>query len=166
VEPEPDPASRLDLRLEDVAAVAGEDVVVVGARRAAGAGQPAQSGGRGGTDDVGVDAGPDGVQLGQPAEQVLLLGESSRRPLVEVVVRVDQPGGGQAPGRVDDPVVGADVGGAARPHRDDPVAVDDDVPVDVLGACRVDGRHGTALDDQAHVTPPRAARWTAAMMFS
>ena len=166
MEPQPDPAGGVDLRREHVAAVAGEHVVVVGARRAPGAGQPTQAGGRRGADDLGVDPGPHGIELGEPAEQALLLREAPGGPLVEVVVGVHQAGRGQAAGAVDELVARCAGRRAAGPDRDDPIAVDDDVPVDVLRAGGVDGGDGTALDHRPHASPPRAARWTAAMMFS
>jgi hypothetical protein len=67
--------------------------------------------------DVGVDARPHRVELGEPAEQSFLLGEPTSGPLVEVVVGVDQARRRQAARPVDDPVrleVGGHVAGTDR----------------------------------------------------
>ena len=98
-----------------------------------------------------VDPRPRRVQLDEPLEQRRLLREPARRPLVEVVVAVDQPGRGEAARarRCRVAVAGAPAG----PDRDDPVALDDDVPVAVHGAG--DRRDRAALEDQP--TPPPAA---------
>jgi hypothetical protein len=76
-----------------------------------------------------------------------------------VVVAVDQPGRGEAAGRVD-----ALVGGraAALADRGDPPVVDDDVAVGVLGAGGVDGGDRAVVDDGGH----DAASRTASRIFS
>jgi hypothetical protein len=70
-------------------AASREDVVVIGAGRAPGHGQPGQARGGRGVHLPGVDPGPDGVQLGEPVEEHGLLGPALGEPLVQVVVRVD-----------------------------------------------------------------------------
>ena len=87
---------------EHVAAVAREHVVVVAGAGAAGAREPAEPGRGGGADHVLVEPLPDRVERGEPAEQVVLLGQPAGRPLVEVVVGVDQAGGGETAAAVDD----------------------------------------------------------------
>ena len=110
-----------------------EDVVVIGAGRAPGQGQPGQARGGRGVDLPGVDPGPDGVQLGEPVEEHGLLGPALGEPLVQVVVGVDQPGGGQATGRVDPAGAVGDAPGRALAHRGDPVARHRDVAAAILG---------------------------------
>jgi hypothetical protein len=138
--------------------------VVVGARAAARAQQRREAGAGGGALDPRVEPGPRRVQLLQPLEQRRLLGQAARRPLVEVVVAVDQAGGGEAAGGVDPAAVRR--GRAALADRLDPAVRDDDVAGAVLGAGRVDGGDRAALDDQplAHARP--AASRTASRIFS
>ena len=91
----------VDLHREQVAAVAGEQVVVVGGGRAAGLRERGQPGLGGGALDLLVDVRPHGVERLQPLEQRRLLGEAAGRPLVEVVVAVDEPGRGEHAAAVD-----------------------------------------------------------------
>jgi len=81
----------------------------------------------------GVDPGPDRVQLGEPVEEHGLLGPALGEPLVQVMVRVDQAGGGQAAGPVDPAGPVGDVQRRALAHRGDPVAGHRDVAAAVLG---------------------------------
>ncbi len=90
VEAQPEPGGRADRRLQQLAGGAREQVVVVGAGRAArhrerGQGRPGRV-----VDDLGVHARPARVERGEPAEEVRVLGQPPCRPLVEVVVAVDQ----------------------------------------------------------------------------
>ena len=154
-------ARGLDLDREQVAGAAREDVVVVGARAAAGARQRGQPGAGGGALDVAVDARPHGVELLQPLEQRRLLRHAARGPLVEVVVAVDEPRAWRAsrgrrcacPRRRCCP----------RRPRSIAAVLDDDVPVGVLGARGVDGGDRAALDDELHRC---AASLTASRIFS
>ena len=83
---------------------------------------------------------------------------------------VDEAGRGQAAAAVDAPVRRRRLGRGPRADRDDPVALDDDVPVAVLRAGRVDGGDRAALDDDAlaHARLVRAgaASRTASRIFS
>jgi hypothetical protein len=144
VEAQADTGGRGDLGVKGVAAGAGpeaaaprEDVVVVGAGGAAGQGQPGQARGRRGVDLLGVDPGPDRVQLGEPVEQHGLLGAALGKPLVQVMVGVDQARGGQAPGAVDAPGPVRHGRRGALAHRADPAACHHDVAAAVLGAAAV-----------------------------
>ena len=74
-----------------------------------------------------VDPRPDRVQLDEPLEQRRLLREPARRPLVEVVVAVDQARASR--GSPCASIRGAVVAAPAGTDRRDPVALDDDVPV-------------------------------------
>jgi hypothetical protein len=125
--------------------------VVVHRRRAARARERGQPGARRRPLDLLVDLRPDRVQLHQPLEQRRLLGEPARRPLEEVVVAVDQPRRRQAATRVDPRRLAAEAGRGARADGHDPVALDHDVPIGVLGAGGVDRRDRAALEDR----PPR-----------
>jgi hypothetical protein len=163
VEPQPDAARGLDLGGQHVAAVAREDVVVVGGRGAAGLGQPAEAGRRRGVHRLGVDPGPDRVQLDQPLEQRRVLRQPAGHPLVQVVVGVDQARREQAAGAVH-VVVRQAARGRPSADRGDVLAVHDHMPGGVLGASRVDGRDGRAVDD--HAGRREDARWTASRIFS
>ena len=140
---------------------------MVGAGRAAGAGQPRQGAPRGDVDGTLVDPGPDRVERGQPAEQGLVDGEPAGDPLVEVVVGVDQPGREQAAGAVDQPAAAVRArrlprgrGRGSRADRGDPVALEDDVAGRVLVTRGVHRDEVGALDDGgAHEPAPvHAAR--------
>ena len=85
-------ARRLHLRLDQALLPAREDVVVVEHGRAAGERELGQSGARGGVLGLGVDPRPHRVELPQPAEEVRLLRPRAGEGLVQVVVRVDEPG--------------------------------------------------------------------------
>src|SRR5262249_43358565 len=137
VEAQPDLARRADLGREHVPAVVGEDVVVIGGGGAAGGGQPGQAAPRRREYDLGVDAAPHRVQLGEPAEQGGVHRQAARRPLVEVVVGVHQAGRGQAPGGVDVPGAGETGGGGAGGNGADPPAFDHDMAAVMLGALAV-----------------------------
>jgi hypothetical protein len=131
--------------------VSREDVVVIGAGGAPGHGQPGQARGGRGVDLPGVDPGPDGVQLGEPVEEHGLLGPALSEPLVQVVVGVDQAGGGQASGRVDPAGAVGDASGRALAHRGDPAAGHREVAAAVLRAAlvvpgAVHGRDRAVLD--------------------
>ena len=119
-----DPVGGLDQRGYLVAAVAGEDVVVVGDGGAAGQREPRHARGGCRVGDLGVEPAPDRVQRDQPLEQGRVLRVAAGRPLVEVVVGVDETGRDQAAACVD--VRRARVGGR-RPVADgqDAVVLDD-----------------------------------------
>ena len=85
-------ARRGHLRLDEVAAAAREDVVVVEHRRAAGERELGKAGLRGRVLGLGVDPRPDGIEGLQPGEEVGLLGAGARERLVQVVVGVDEAG--------------------------------------------------------------------------
>ena len=101
VEAEPDGAGRVDRGAEHVAAGVREDVVMVGRRRAAGLGQPAEGADGRRPRGVLVDAAPDRVERGEPAEQRRVDRQAAGRPLVEVVVDVDEAGRQHAVAAVD-----------------------------------------------------------------
>jgi hypothetical protein len=166
-EPEPDGPRRLDLGGEQVAAVGGEDVVVVHRRGAAGPRQLRERAGRPDARGVLVEAGPHRVERGQPLEERVVGGLSPGQPLVEVVVGVHQPGSGQAAAAVDvGRVLEAVAGRRAVADRGDTYAVDHDVPGGVLRPAAVHGDHRAAVDHGATHRILRAARWTASMIFS
>ena len=153
VKPQPDGRGGADLDLEEVPGVSGKDVVVVGGRRAARARERRQTGARRRPARLGVDQRPYRVELDQPLEQRRLLSESAGRPLVEVVMAVDETGRRQVAAAVDP--LSLWVGGHSIPRAplaegDDPVALDHDVPVAILGPDRVDGRDRAAFDDRTH----------------
>ncbi len=105
-----------------------------------------------------------GIERLQPLEQRRLLGEPAGRPLVEVVVAVDEPWRGEHAAAVDADVAVLGLGGAGADLVDEAVA-DDDVPVRVLGALRVDGGDRAVLDDEPAHRAWAAAR-TASRIFS
>jgi hypothetical protein len=156
---------RLDLDLEQVLGVLRKDVVVVGARAAAGAQERGEAGAGGGALDARVDAGPGRVELLEPLEQRRLLGEAARGPLVEVVVAVDEARRGEAAARVDPPAGLAGRRGSLA-HGLDPPVRDHDVALGVLGARRIDRGDRALLDDQALGGHRAAARRTASRIFS
>jgi hypothetical protein len=129
--------------------------VVIGRGRAARAQQRREPGTRRRALDPRVDPRPRRIQLDQPLEERGVLGEPTRRPLVEVVVAVDQPRRGEAARAVDPRTVERRLAGT---DGRDPVALDDDVPVPVDGAA--DGGDRAALDDH------EAASRTASRIFS
>ena len=155
VKPQTNRRGGANLDLEEVPRVAGEDVMVVGRRRAARARERGQTGARRCPARVGVDQRPHRVELDQPLEQRRLLRESARGPLVEVVMAVDETGRRQVAAAVDPAGFGPTH--PARPIRrgsltdsHDPLALDHDVPVAILGPGRVDGRDCAAFDHCAH----------------
>ena len=104
---DPELSRGLHLGLEDPLAPAREDVVVVEDGRAAREGELGEPCARRGVLGLRVDPGPDGIELAQPREEVGLLRASARQRLVQVVMRVDQPGGHDRAPQVDswrDPV--------------------------------------------------------------
>jgi hypothetical protein len=143
VKAQPDAGGRGHLGRERVSVAAtpkslpGKDVVMIGAGRAPRQGQPGQARGRRGVDLPGVDRGPDGVELGQPVEEHGLLGPALGEPLVQVVVGVDQAGGGQAAARVDPPGAVGHATGWALAYSGDPVTGHRDVAAAVFGAALV-----------------------------
>ena len=148
-EPQPNRPRRLDLGAEQVTAVPGEHVVVVGGGRAALEGEPRQRPGRRGPGEVLVEPGPDRIQRGQPLEQGAVDGVPPGHPLVEVVMGVDQSRGDQTPRGVD----ALDRCLTPGPEPDppdggDPGAVDDHVTLGVLRPVAVDRHHVAVLDDQ------------------
>ncbi len=88
-------------------------------------------------------------------------GEAPARPLVEVVVGVDQAGRDQAPGHVDPGVPGGQLAGPAGADADDPAAGHHHVAHGVLGAGTVHSGHGAAVEHHvlslAHRDSPSAA---------
>jgi hypothetical protein len=155
-------ARGLDLHCEQVAGVAGEHVVVIGAGAAARAQEGGEARAGGGALDVGVDPSPGRVQLLQPLEQRRLLGEPAGGPLVEVVVAVDEAGGGEAAASVDAAAVGVR---RTFAHGFDPPVRDHDVAVGVLRARGVDGGDRAVLEDQS-LSHRATARRTASRTFS
>ena len=91
-DPHAELACGLHLRLEDPLAAAGEDVVVVEHGRAARECELREPGAGRCVLGLRVDPGPDGIELAQPREEVGLLRASPRQRLVQVMVRVDEPG--------------------------------------------------------------------------
>jgi hypothetical protein len=167
MEAQADRPGGFDLDGEQVAGAAWEDVVVVGRRRAARAGQGGQRGAGGGVDGGRVDVRPDGVQGDQPLEQRAVLDEAARGRLVEVVVAVDQAGRGQRAAAVDAPgAVAQRVGGGARADGDEPTVLAGDVAVGVLAARVIDRGDRAALDHRAtHARSSAAARSTASTIL-
>ena len=160
VEADVEVAGGLDLDREQVAGAAREDVVVVGGRAAAGAREGGEAAAGRGALDLAVDVRPHRVQLLQPLEQRRLLGEAAGRPLVQVVVAVDEAGRGEAAAAVDPRALCVR---RASADGDDPVVLDHDVAVGVLGAGGVDGRDRAAFDHELHRC---AASLTASRIFS
>ena len=160
-EPQPDGAGALDLGGEQVAAVRGEDVVVVHRRRAPGLREPAEPGRGRGRDRLLVDAAPHRVERRQPLEQGRVDRQAARHPLVQVVVRVHQPRCDDTAAGVDDPCA-LDVRRRPGADRGHPPVLDDDVPVGILAAAAVHGHDGATGDHHplGHVRPflPGAAR--------
>ena len=107
------------LRLDQARDAAREDVVVVEDRRAARQGELGEAGARRGVLHLLVDPRPDGVQRAQPREEVGLLRPRARQGLVEVVMRVHEPGRDDGAAEVlgrPRRVAGADGGDQARPR--------------------------------------------------
>ena len=163
-------ASRgLDLGLEQVAGVAREDVVVVHRGGAARAREGSQAGARRGPLRLGVDPRPDGIELDEPLEQRRLLREPARDPLVQVVVGVDEPGGGEPAAAVDADHVAVARRARGRRRRRRAAVRDHQVAVRVLRARRVHRGDRAALDDgDAHAAASMrsAASRTASRIFS
>src|SRR5690606_5981332 len=101
VQPDADRAGRLHFGGGDVAPPGGEDVVVVGGGAAARQRQPGGARGGGSGHRLGVQPVPDLVGADQPLEERAVGEQALGGPLVEVVVRVHQAGGGQAAAAVD-----------------------------------------------------------------
>ncbi|GAB3156890.1 hypothetical protein GCM10027258_64180 [Amycolatopsis stemonae] len=112
--------------------------------------------------DLGVEVAPDRVERDQPLEERVVGGQAAGRPLVEVVVGVDQAGRDQAARRVDTLVELAGVDAFA--DFGDPVVLDDDVAGLVFGT----GDRGdrATADERPHATPPFATARTASRIFS
>lgn len=147
-DPGTDLGDRRQFGADQVTGALGEDVVVVADGGGAALDQHAERALGGGGEHRGVDTGPGRVERDQPVEQVVVGGESAGEPLVEVVVGVDQAGGGQLPRTVDPADDVRQVrGGPARAHRLDDVPGDDDMAGGVLGVVGVDGGDGAVLDD-------------------
>ena len=146
-EPQPDLAGRLHLGLDQAVASAREEVVVVEDRRAAGQRQLGKAGSRRRVLRLGVEPGPDGVQLPQPGEEVGLLRPCARERLKEVVVRVDEAGSDDGPAEVDDLVRVRPLAVADR--RDDAV-LDQHPPACVLCPLVVHGDDVTVREQGAH----------------
>ena len=119
-EAQPQLARRLQLRLEDAAAAAREDVVVVEDGRAARERELRQAGARGGVLGFGVEPRPHRVQLDQPFEQRRVLRAGARERLVEVVVRVDEARCDERAAEVE-PILARRLGASAH-RRDEAVA--------------------------------------------
>ncbi len=164
-EAQPDLPSCLDLGAEQVAAVRGEDVVVVGRRRTARPRKLHEGPGRSDAYGVLVEAPPHRVERGQPLEERVVDGRAAGQPLVQVVVRVDQAGRRQATRPVDVRRVVEAAGRRPGGDRHDPGIFDHDVPDRVLGAVAVHGDHRAAVEDDRHRSCS-AARCTASMIFS
>ena len=145
----------LNLRLDEPAPAAREDVVVVEDGRAAGEHQLGQARARRGVLGLGVDPGPGRVELDEPLEQRRLLRPSARERLVEVVVGVDEA-------RRDEgaaeryPLVR--LGLLAGSHRGDEAVLDQDPAVGVLGARVVDREHVCAREQGLHGVVPYLCR--------
>ena len=122
---------RLHLGLDEPGAAAREDVMVVEHRRAPGQRELCEARARRGVFRLRVDRRPHRIQLAQPREQVGLLRPCPCQGLVQVVVRVDEPGRDDGAGEVDTPV-GHRLGPVA--DRRDRRAVDEHPAVGVLGA--------------------------------
>ena len=127
---DPELSRGLHLGLEDPLPPAREDVVVVEDGRAAREGELGEPCARRGVLGLRVDPGPDGIELAQPREEVGLLRARARQRLVQVVMRVDQPGGHDRAPQVDSRGV---IRLRTAPGRDDHRAVDENPTVRVLG---------------------------------
>ena len=91
---------------------------MVGGGRAARPRERGQPGLGGGALDLLVDVRPHGIERLQPLEQRRLLREAAGRPLVEVVVAVDEAGRGEHAAAVDaDVAVARGSAGPGRPRR-------------------------------------------------
>jgi len=123
-----------------------------------------QAGARGRPLDLVVDVRPHRIELDEPLEQRRLLSQPPRRPLIQVVVAVDEPRRREHAAPVDTPRVRR-LRSRAVADGDDAIPVDDDVPIAVFGAGRVDGGDRAAFDDGGHANRS-AARRTASRIFS
>src|SRR5919199_1298664 len=143
---------------------------MVGSRGAAGARQGSESGAGRRSLHVLVYERPCRIQLHEPLEERGLLREPAGRPLVEMMVAVHEPRGGQAPAPVDarGPLAGVFLGYVAPADGCDAVALDDEVAGGVLAAAGVHGGDGAPLDHRALQASSslEAARWTASRIFS
>ena len=154
-ETHPQHTGRVDLGGEQVTTIAREDVVVVHRGRAPGLRQLRQPAERGRPHDVLVDAGPDGIQRGQPLEQRVVDSEATGHPLVEVVMGVDEAGRRQASGRVDVRRVGQVRRSSALADCRDPGTLHDDVADGVLRPVRVHrGDRAPVEHDRGHSASP------------
>ena len=95
-------ARRLHEGLEDARLAARKDVVMISGERAAGQQQLRHRGPRRDPHDLRVDPRPDRVQGAQPLEKRAVGHIATGRPLVHVIVRIDEPGHGDAVRFVDD----------------------------------------------------------------
>ena len=155
-----------DLGLEQSDDALGEDVVVVGRGRAAAERQLGEADLGGGTLPVRVNGGPDGIELAEPVKQPRLLGTDPGQRLVEVVVRVDQPGQRDQPAAVDHLGLLTNRWASLADPADHP-AIDQHGAVLQLSACRVHGDDDLATVEQDHGRARRrsAARLTASRIF-
>ena len=100
---------------------------MVGRRRTARQGQLGESRRGGHPDPLGIEPCPHRVELGEPAEQAVLLGARPGQHLVQVVVGVDQARDRHAPTAVEDVRIGHQARGrAARADPGDDAILDQD----------------------------------------
>ena len=149
MEAETDGRGCVDRGPQNVAPVVGEDIVVVRRGRAAGQGELAQ-GGRGRTaHDVLVQMAPDRIARREPAEEPVVGGQAACRPLVEVMVGVDQARSEEAAAPVHATRAHGIriVWGGTTADGEDSTATDDDVTVIDLGGGGIHRDDGAAFDD-------------------
>ena len=127
----------------------GKDVVVVEDGRAAGEHELRQAGAGGRVLGLRVDARPERVQRLQPREEVSLLRPRARQRLVEVVVRVDEPGRDERAAEVLE-VLGN--GRRAVADLDDEPVLDQDPCVLELGAGVVHDHDVGVREERPHGT--------------
>src|SRR6476660_7654508 len=142
-----DLSRRFDLGGEDVATIAGKQVVMIGRRGASGEGQARKGGASSVIFEVGVQMAPDGIQRGQPFEQRPVLRIATSNPLVQVVMDVHEAGRRQAPRAVDATRSVDGRRGSITNDVDAPVP-DHEVPAGVLLVEVIDRGDRAAVDDQ------------------
>ena len=145
----PELPRRLDLRLDQAGAAGREDVVVVEDGRAAAEHELRQPGAGGRVLGLGVDPRPERVERPQPGEEVGLLRARARQRLVQVVVRVDEPGRDERAAEVLE-VLGE--GRRAVPDLDDEPVLDQDPRAVELGARVVHGHDVGVREERPHGT--------------
>src|SRR5437588_153911 len=140
-------------RLADARPAAGEDVVMVGRERAAGQQQAFQGDQGTSVDTLSVELRPERIEGLQPAEETRVGRVAASRPLIEMVVRIDETRHGHAVAKIEH-LIGRRWPSGAHP---------DDFAFAALEPARVAAQHGGRSDKEAHSSASPARRTASKM---